>query len=566
MEQEPGKLVLMQEGRPGREFELGKMTVTLGRALTNDIVLSDVRVSRTHARLECTAGRCEIVDQGSVNGVYVNGIRVECSALRQGDIIRLGSSQLRYEVAPVSSGMEATRLDSEADLLSSLEHEVLPMAINDSGVPKLVILSSDKTWEVVLDGLDSITIGRGDANGVVLDQPGVSRQHAQVVRDGQGWLLRDMGSTNGTWRQSQRVDKQPLADGDVFRVGSVQIVFKSGYTVEALTMLNESLALLPVRRPVIFVPGLMGSELWRGSERLWPSVKNLLAHPEVFRYPSEVPLEPRGIVDELVIVPNLIKQDQYNRLGDYMVEELGYGRGKDFFEFAYDWREDIRVSARHLARLVEELPTSQPITIMAHSLGTLVTRYFVERLGGKKRVERIMLMGGPHLGTVKALTSLLVSPQALPFGLMGERLRQVLATFPSSYQILPTHPCATDQNGKQIDFMADESWLSDGHVHLLRAAREFRAELGTHSGVPAVSIFGYGLKTPAWVRVKRGPSGQFSEITYSTENSGDSGVLEKSAILAGSEIHPIQQYHGSLFADNDVKIRLRLELARQTQT
>ena len=48
----------------------------------------------------------------------------------------------------------------------------------------------------------------------------------------------------------------------------------------------------------------------------------------------------------MVIVPNLITFDQYNLLGDYLVQELGYEREKNFIEFAYDWRQDVRQSAR----------------------------------------------------------------------------------------------------------------------------------------------------------------------------------------------------------------------------
>ena len=40
-------------------------------------------------------------------------------------------------------------------------------------------------------------------------------------------------------------------------------------------------------------------------------------------------------------------------------------------------------------------------------------------------------------------------------------------------------------------------------------------------------------------------------------------IPDHSAILDGSEIHPVQQYHGSLFVDNDMKMRLKLELTRR---
>jgi pimeloyl-ACP methyl ester carboxylesterase len=314
------------------------------------------------------------------------------------------------------------------------------------------------------------------------------------------------------------------------------------------------------RRLVIFVPGLMGSELWRGSERVFPNIKALFTNPEVVQYP--LPLEPRKIVDEVVIVPNLIKLDQYNRLGDYLVEELGYQRGVDFFEFPYDWRQDVRESARQLGALVESLPRTQPLVIIAHSLGTMVSRYYIQRLGGKGRVERVILMGGPHRGAVKALTSLLNAPELLPFGIMGERLRQVSMSFVSSYQILPTYPLQVDASGTQVNFLEDESWLPEQYHPLLKAGRDFRHELGVRSSIPAISIYGYGLKTIANVMIQKDTAGKITRVDYRSEPSGDSTLLEHSTVLQGSEIHPVQQYHGSLFVDNDVKMRLKVELTR----
>jgi len=98
---------------------------------------------------------------------------------------------------------------------------------------------------------------------------------------------------------------------------------------------------------------------------------------------------------------------------------------------------------------------------------------------------------------------------------------------------------------------------------MLRAGRQFRQELGRRSSVPTISIFGYGLKTLSGVTLKRDANGKMHDIAFQTENAGDSTVLEKSAVLEKTDIHPVQQYHGSLFVDNDVKMRLKVELAKQ---
>ncbi len=412
--------------------------------------------------------------------------------------------------------------------------------------------------------IDTLSIGRTDANQLVLEHPRVSRNHAEVQRKGGIFVLRDLGSTNGTWHGEARVDQLILQEGDEFKIGDASLIFKSGFEEESLTMADVSLPKSQGRRIVIFVPGLMGSELWRGSECIFPNVKALFTNPEILKYP--LPLEPRKILDQVVIVPNLIKLDQYNRLGDYLVESLGYQRGVDFFEFPYDWRQDVRTSARHLGALVESLPRTQPLVIIAHSLGTMVSRYYIERLGGKGRVERVILMGGPHRGVIQALTSLLSAPELLPFGIMGERLRQVSMTFPASYQILPTYPLQVNAGGTKVNFLEDESWLPEQYRPLLRAGREFRRELGLRSSIPAVSIFGYGLKTIASLSIQKNAAGTITKVDYRTEPNGDSTILEYSTVLEGSEIHPVQQYHGSLFVDKDVKMRLKLELTRPFST
>ncbi len=551
-----GKLVLVQAGGPELEFELSKTAISIGRAQINDIVLNDARVSRSHARLEIGPTAITIVDLGSSNGTRLNGLPVQRAELKPGDMLNVGSSSLRYETKSLLDEPAMTMIDTDAELERTLDEDILPFTINDTSQPCLVVITREQTWEVGLEDRDHLLIGRVEndpgnpAGSLVIEHAKVSRQHAEIIRKGGVFILRDLGSTNGTWKDGQRVEELILQNGDTFRIGEAQFVFKSGFQEQALTLMNDGLGKQKARRLVVFIPGMMGSELWLGNERVWPDVKTIFRNPEIFRYPSMIPLEPRGILDEVVIVPNLVKLDRYNRLGDYLVEELGYRRGQDFFEFAYDWRQDVHVSAQQLSTFVDGLPKDRPLVLVAHSLGTLVTRYYIERLNGKKRVERAILMGGPHQGVVKGLTSLLNAPEMLPFGIMGERLRQISLTFPASYQILPVYPLTIDAAGNQINFLEDESWVEEAYIPLLRQARVFRSELGTRISVPAISIFGYGLKTISEIRLGRDASGRINKVDYKSAPIGDSTVLESSAVCQGTEIHPVQQYHGTLFVDN----------------
>ena len=558
---EYGKLILSKPDGAHQEFILNKPLVTLGRATTNDIVLAEGRVSRNHAQVNCADGEITISDLDSANGIVINSQRIKEAKVKAGESFQIGSFSLQYLPTAEDAQEEMTMINSESELEQTLHQMTVPISLNETSLPRLVVHALDKTWEILLLD-DSYSIGRTTGNDLILEYPKTSRNHAVVERKGRDFILRDLNSTNGTRVDGARIEQHRLQNGDTFQIGPTQIVFKSGFTAEEMTV-AEGLDLRGPAglSPVIFVPGTMGSQLWLGNEQVWPNVNYLLKHPEVFRYTEgDARLQPKGILNEMVIVPNLISIDQYNLLGNYLVEEIGYEREKNFIEFAYDWRQDVRQSARDLAKFIEGWNVQGPITIIAHSLGTLVSRYYVEMLGGKKKVGRLMLIGGPHQGVPKIAANLLTGVDLLPFGLMGKKLTEIIETFPSCYQILPLYPCGVDQNGNQINFLEDENWVKTAYRPLLRAAREFRRELGMKSSVPTLSIFGYGHKTAMQLQVQRDSYGVFKKAVIDVQPSGDSSVPEASAVLPATEIHPVHQYHGTLFNDNDVKMRLKLEL------
>lgn len=549
-----------------RTVSLAETEITVGRATTNDVVLSDAKASRAHAQLVFSEAQWTLVDLGSANGTLLNGQPVlERVALQPGDVITVGDSTLLFDHG-LAANLGPLVIDTPADLDATLADVTVPVQLNDTRVARLAIQTPTGTWEVPLQQ-ESLLIGRQNDCDVVLSLERVSRQHARIERRGDEFWLRDLDSTNGTWLAGRRIEQQPLRDGDTVRIGDAQLVFKQAASPDDLTLVDAGGASLSrgagrPRQPVVFVPGLMGSELWLGSEMVWPNVRLLFTQPEIFTLPETVHLEPRGIVGEVVLVPKFVEQEQYSRAGDFLEEALGYQRGRDLLEFAYDWRHDVRESARKLAEAIDAWPVTPPVTIIAHSLGTLVSRYYIERLGGKHKVGRVVLIGGPHQGTPRIATDLIHGVGLLPFGLFGDRLLDVIKTFPSVYQILPTYPCAIDQNGQPIDLLADEHWLPAEQIPLLRLAREFRAELGTRSSVPAVSVFGYGLETVTDLQVTRAGDGHWSKLAFKAKPGGDNRIPEHSAILDGSDVHPVQQGHGSLYVDNDVKARLKVELLR----
>lgn len=68
-------------------------------------------------------------------------------------------------------------------------------------------------------GDERIVIGRGAEGPGRLEYPGVSRQHAEIVRRGPLFVVHDLGSTNGTFVNGERIDQIALSEGDVLRLG-----------------------------------------------------------------------------------------------------------------------------------------------------------------------------------------------------------------------------------------------------------------------------------------------------------------------------------------------------------
>jgi pSer/pThr/pTyr-binding forkhead associated (FHA) protein len=81
-----------------RKITLGKSTLVIGRLAECDIAFDDSNVSRRHAEIKALAGGFAVNDLGSTNGTKVNGVTITFErALRDGDIISVGSHSIRYE-------------------------------------------------------------------------------------------------------------------------------------------------------------------------------------------------------------------------------------------------------------------------------------------------------------------------------------------------------------------------------------------------------------------------------------------------------------------------------------
>jgi pimeloyl-ACP methyl ester carboxylesterase len=252
------------------------------------------------------------------------------------------------------------------------------------------------------------------------------------------------------------------------------------------------------RNPVIVIPGILGSKLTdEASGRLvWGAFSGGYADPETddgarlvaVPMAEGVPLRdlrddvrPSGALDsvklDLLGIP--LTLDAYRRIlgslgvGGYRDEQLGMAGAIDYgddhytcFQFDYDWRRDNIENARRLHEFIEDkgayvraerikrfgADADGPVKfdIVAHSMGGLVTRYYL-RYGtadlradgspppvtwaGAEHVERAILVGTPSAGSAEALVQL-VDGADFAF-ILPKYEAALLATMPAIYQLLP---------------------------------------------------------------------------------------------------------------------------------
>ncbi|MCL4523646.1 MAG: FHA domain-containing protein [Acidobacteria bacterium] len=97
------KLILTFENHALREINFSGQPLTIGRTPDNDIQIDNLAVSTHHAKIEFGADQLVIEDLSSLNGTFVNGKRVQQSALRHGDSITIGKHEILVRLSGDSS-------------------------------------------------------------------------------------------------------------------------------------------------------------------------------------------------------------------------------------------------------------------------------------------------------------------------------------------------------------------------------------------------------------------------------------------------------------------------------
>lgn len=306
---------------------------------------------------------------------------------------------------------------------------------------------------------------------------------------------------------------------------------------------------------MVLIPGVCGSRLVHNELVAWPCTMAPLTSLEVLRYPNKAVVADE-IITEWNIAGLLRFSTGYGRLREALTQRLGYRLGQNLVEFAYDWRQDCRRSAMRLQTQVERWrrrlgTTARPI-VLAHSMGGLVARYWIERLGGAAEVSALILVGSPLRGTPLAFEWLIKGATFIPFRSLRRKLSGVAQTMPAVYQLLPSTRFVFTPAGEPIDIYERRDWLPPRYHALLEDSRVFQAELGETPSVPTVAVIGRGVKTPDRVVVDFEHPEPWRTASIERNSQGDGLIPVRSARMAGSREYTVNCEHEALLTHERV--------------
>lgn len=235
------KLSLMFEDKLVKEVPIGNRPVTIGRSPDNDIPVDNLAVSNHHARVYYEGGRLVVEDLDSLNGTFVNDLRVERATLHDGDRIWVGKHHIKVDatadsVLPWDTGRKAAApkinetmvLDTKArrDMLqqAAAMGERSQFSPGRLKMPTLIILSGRlEQKEYVLTNKLTV-IGKSPMATVRLRGWFKPQVAAQINQRDDGYYL-------GTGAKIPNVNGSPiqgpvrLNDGDLIEVCGIRMNF-----------------------------------------------------------------------------------------------------------------------------------------------------------------------------------------------------------------------------------------------------------------------------------------------------------------------------------------------------
>jgi hypothetical protein len=243
------KLESLFEGVFGRAFRANVQPVELARKLVKEMdEHRNVSVSRVYVPNEYTiylapSDRAQFAEyEGQLQGELADYLSEHA---RREKYVLLGGPTVSFEtdddleVGVFGIATKMAQSKDEADLDVPVQAAGATMIYKPAAVPaqpteaaspvelgvqrEIVVLTWNGTRHEIAKR--KVVIGRSKDADVRIDDPNVSRRHAEVQQEGATWWLVDLDSTNGVEVQGRRVKRLKLEDGTRFTIGSTEIAF-----------------------------------------------------------------------------------------------------------------------------------------------------------------------------------------------------------------------------------------------------------------------------------------------------------------------------------------------------
>lgn len=303
------------------------------------------------------------------------------------------------------------------------------------------------------------------------------------------------------------------------------------------------------RKPLIIVPGILGTEMDLKGETVWPNVGKIAADTDdtfldaLNIYPFGQPEEPELMIGP--VLPDIDYAFGKYHYADLLIQELesrGYVRDKDLFLFPYDWRQSVSQTAQKLSSKIDEILASTgagKVDVVAHSLGGLVVKKYISDSGTPK-INRAVFVGIPNLGSPQAAKNLIFGDNfGIPL-LSAQEIGKLSQNMPSVYELLPSVEyykhfpgfyADLAKNGNILDYAGSKDFLLGlgKNKNLIDQAEALHSAAFDNLDLSAMGIQAYNLVG----------CGTFTIQTINKYYSGDSGYLKqlynpKYRIVSGS--------------------------------
>ncbi|HSO06621.1 MAG TPA: hypothetical protein VLW45_05255 [Pelomicrobium sp.] len=272
-----------------------------------------------------------------------------------------------------------------------------------------------------------------------------------------------------------------------------------------------------------------------------------------------------ALMPDLHLLPGVWKIDGYGKVADAIKANFEVTEGRNFFPFPYDWRRDNRVAARRLAQAAHGWLAAwrqssgnagARLILVGHSMGGLVSRYFLECLEGWKLTRALVTFGTPYRGSLNALDGLANGLKKGPLDL-STVARQLTAL----YQLLPVYECYDAGNGTLVR-VGETTGIPNLDAAKAAAAlafhREIEAAVAANQQLPEYQTAGYRIYPVVGVAQQTNLSARLAGAsvamlqTYKGEALGGDGTVPRvSAIPIELSANPFSAtyagtQHGSL--------------------